>query len=119
MTYEKLKKLIEKYLIPEDVHLVSDSRWECDPTEMDGVYYDIGKNEIVFTQDFDRTDYATKGLRELRLNVLKYEIGQRVSTPMDGECFVKRIEVNEDGSIIYTFADLETKEPKATFLEEH
>ena len=119
MTFEKLKKLIDKYNIPEDVHLVSDSRWECDPTEMDGVYYDKGKNEIVFTQDFDRTEYADKGLKELRLNVLRYEIGQRVLTPMDEECFVQRIEVNEDGSIIYTFADLETKEPKETFIEEH
>ena len=73
----------------------------------------------MFTQDFDRPKYAEKGLKELRLNVLRYEIGQRVSTPLDGVCFVKKIEVNEDGSIIYTLADIETKEPKATFQEEH
>ena len=45
-----MKKLIKKYNIPEDVHLMSDSGWECEETEMCGVYYNKAKNLIIFTQ---------------------------------------------------------------------
>ena len=38
MTFKELQSLIEKYNIPEDVHLTSDSGWECDATEMNGVF---------------------------------------------------------------------------------
>lgn len=57
MTFAILKELIEKNNIPEDVRLTSDSGWECDATDMDGVYYSESRNEIVFTQEggsFDR-----------------------------------------------------------------
>ena len=57
MTFEKLKQVIEKNNIPEDVHLLSDSGWECSATEMDGVYYNECKNVIVFTQVGDEFDY--------------------------------------------------------------
>ena len=50
MTFELLKKIIEKNNVPESVHLMSDSGWECDPTEMDGVYYNASDNIIVFGQ---------------------------------------------------------------------
>jgi len=53
MTFEKLKELIEKYNIPSNVKLLSDSGWECDETEMDGVFYNEKENHIIFTQDFE------------------------------------------------------------------
>jgi len=52
MTYEKLSSLIVKHNIPSNVTLKSDSGWECDETDMDGVYYNKDINEIVFTQVF-------------------------------------------------------------------
>ena len=53
MTFEKLSKLIDKYNIPKNVHLLSDSGWECDETEMCGVYYNEKENKIVFTQSIN------------------------------------------------------------------
>lgn len=53
MTFERLKELIEKYYIPSNVKLLSDSGWECDETEMDGVFYNEKENHIIFTQSFD------------------------------------------------------------------
>ena len=50
MTFEILKKIIEKHNIPEDVELLSDSGWECSETDMDGVWYNEKRNEIIFTQ---------------------------------------------------------------------
>lgn len=50
MTFQQLSYLIEKHNIPYNVHLLSDSGWECDATEMDGVFYNKKENEIVFTQ---------------------------------------------------------------------
>lgn len=50
MTFKELQNIIKDNNIPEDVHLTSDSGWECDATEMDGVYYNKTLNEIVFTQ---------------------------------------------------------------------
>lgn len=51
MTYKELKEIIERNNIPEDVHFMSNSGWECCATEMDGVYYSPSANEIHFTQD--------------------------------------------------------------------
>lgn len=59
MTFERLSKLIDKYNIPKNVHLLSDSGWECDATEMCGVYYNEKQNTIIFTQEiseFERYD---------------------------------------------------------------
>lgn len=56
MTFGKLKRLLEKYDIPDDVKLMSDSGWECDATEMNGVYYRAKKNVIVFTQNISKYD---------------------------------------------------------------
>ena len=39
MTLDILNKVIKENNIPKDVHLLSDSGWECDPTEMDGIFY--------------------------------------------------------------------------------
>lgn len=51
MTFELLKKIIEKNNIPEDVTMRSNSGWEVDETEMDGIWYRKEDNVIHFTQD--------------------------------------------------------------------
>ena len=59
MTFEQLKEIIDKNNIPYNVTLESDSGWECDATDMDGVYYNRQKNLIIFTQSisqFERYD---------------------------------------------------------------
>lgn len=53
MTIENLNKIIQKYNIPSNVILMSDSGWECSKTDMDGVYYNKKENIIVFTQHFN------------------------------------------------------------------
>ena len=61
MTFAELNKIIEENNIPHDVKLMSDSGWECDATDMDGVYYNKEKNEIVFTQSTKTIDYWDDG----------------------------------------------------------
>ena len=56
MEMNTLLKLINKHNIPDDVLLRSDSGWECDATDMDGVYYNRKLNVIVFTQYFSEND---------------------------------------------------------------
>ncbi|MBQ0111510.1 MAG: hypothetical protein KBT03_00100 [Bacteroidales bacterium] len=51
MKLNKLLELIEKHNIPKDVHLLSDSGWECSATQMNGVYYNQKENTLVFTQE--------------------------------------------------------------------
>ena len=51
MTFAKLAELIKENDIPEDVTLMSDSGWECDPTDMDGVWYCASENTLIFTQE--------------------------------------------------------------------
>lgn len=60
MTFEKLQALIKKHNIPSDVKLLSDSGWECDETEMDGVFYNEKENHIIFTQYYEQRDYYLK-----------------------------------------------------------
>lgn len=56
MTFELLNKIVEENNIPKDVKMMSDSGWECSETEMDGVYYNKEKNELVFTQSGNVSD---------------------------------------------------------------
>lgn len=66
LTFEYLCKLIEKYNIPHNVHFMSDSGWECWATEMNGIFYNQQRNEIVFTQNFDyENDYEQNGYIKL------------------------------------------------------
>lgn len=51
LTFEFLAEIIEKYRIPKNVHLVSDSGWECNESEMDRAYYNKITNTIVFSQN--------------------------------------------------------------------
>ena len=56
MKLNKLLGLINKHNIPDDVLLRSDSGWECDATDMDGVYYNRKLYVIVFTQYISEND---------------------------------------------------------------
>ena len=51
MTFELLSRIIEDNKIPADVHFLSDSGWECGPTEMDFLYYNRQDNTLIFSQD--------------------------------------------------------------------
>ena len=57
MTAKELKEKLSKYNIPDDAILMSDSGWECDATDMDGIYYNEKENIVVFTQYFGQRDY--------------------------------------------------------------
>ena len=48
MTKAKLLAILGK--VPDDATLMSNSGWECDPTDMDGVWYSAELNEVHFTQ---------------------------------------------------------------------
>lgn len=50
MTIEKFLSLLSE--VPDDATMLSDSGWECGPTDMDGVFYNKEKNEITFTQGY-------------------------------------------------------------------
>lgn len=66
MTFKELQTIIKDNDIPENVHLTSDSGWECDATEMNGVFYNKEKNEIVFTQgEFDSYYKESKEWKQL------------------------------------------------------
>ena len=56
MKLNKLLELINKHNIHDNVLLRSDSGWECDATDMDGVYYNRKLNVIVFTQYISEND---------------------------------------------------------------
>jgi len=54
MTIEKLEEIMAKHNIPKNVKIMSDSGWECDPTDMNGVWYNSELNLIIFTQDYNK-----------------------------------------------------------------
>ena len=56
MTVGKLFNIFKQYDIPNDAVLMSDSGWECDATDMDGIYYNKSKNTVVFTQEISEDD---------------------------------------------------------------
>ena len=56
MKFYILKTILEENNIPDNAVLMSDSGWECDATNMDGIYYNEKTNVIVFTQCGDRYD---------------------------------------------------------------
>lgn len=56
MTVEVLLSLMEKHNIPKNVTIKSDSGWECNETEMDGIYYNRELNTMIFTQEGTVTD---------------------------------------------------------------
>lgn len=56
MKLSKLLSLLNKHNIPLNADIQSDSGWECDATDVDGVYYNQVTNTIVLTQDIDVGD---------------------------------------------------------------
>lgn len=50
MTLELLNKIYEENDVPKDALLMSDSGWECDATDMDGVFYSKEHNTVFITQ---------------------------------------------------------------------
>lgn len=60
MDVRALNHIFEKHNIPDDAVLMSDSGWECDATNMNGVYYNEKKNIVVFTQYISTSDYYYK-----------------------------------------------------------
>ena len=60
MTLKDLIEITQKYDIPQNATLMSDSGWECCATDMDGAYYNAGTNTIVFTQELDVNDVYFK-----------------------------------------------------------
>ena len=75
MTMELLCRIIEENNIPKDVHFISNSEWECDATEMDGLHYNRESNTIVFTQDGYNRDYEKSDKWEILYtpNLIKFE----------------------------------------------
>lgn len=56
MTLELLNKIVDENNIPKNVKLMSDSGWECDETNMDGIFYSEKENTLIFTQEGDVYD---------------------------------------------------------------
>lgn len=50
MTLEKLIKVLEERNIPKDVEIMSDSGWECGPSEIDMVYYNPETKILMLTR---------------------------------------------------------------------
>ena len=51
MNIENFKKLIEKYNIPEDIILQSDTGWECGYSDLSSIAYNKKEKRIVFLSD--------------------------------------------------------------------
>lgn len=56
MQIKTLIKKIEKYNIPLDAEIETDSGWECSATEVTDIYYNKNENIVVLTRD----DYTVK-----------------------------------------------------------
>lgn len=50
MILKEFFELLNKHGIPHDSEIMSDSGWECDATDVDGIYYNIITDVIVLTQ---------------------------------------------------------------------
>lgn len=66
LTFKKLSKIIKNNNIPETVHLMSDSGWECSETEMNGILYNEKENIIVFKQDTNNLEEYYKNWKILK-----------------------------------------------------
>lgn len=59
MTKDELIEILSDNRIPNDAVIMSDSGWECDPTDIGGIWYNKDKNLVVLTQggDFELKTY--------------------------------------------------------------
>ena len=76
MTFERLSNLVNKYNIPKNVHLLSDSGWEGDATEMCGVYYNEKQNVIIFTQEISKYERYDKRNKNYIKGFVALKVGE-------------------------------------------
>lgn len=50
MTFNKVNEILKEAGVPGDAKFMSNSRWECCATDMDGIYYSKEENTVIFTQ---------------------------------------------------------------------
>ena len=50
MTYAKLKEILERNHVPDEVRLMSNAGWELCATDMDGILWNPEENVIHFVQ---------------------------------------------------------------------
>ena len=62
MTIEEFINKIDKADIPYNASIMSDSGWECDPTDCSRIFFDKENNVIVLTQE----DYPSAYVDETR-----------------------------------------------------
>lgn len=43
----------------------SDSGWECDPTDMDRIYYNRNENLLIFTQEIDTKYISDRNFKKI------------------------------------------------------
>lgn len=70
MTYGLLMRILEENRIPEDTILMTDSGWECDATNANGVFYNPETKCIVLTQGgiFYNKEYIVKPWQALYID---------------------------------------------------
>ena len=63
MKINELLSLLNKHKIPLNADIQNDSGWECDATDVGGVYYNEVTNTVVLTQEIYVGDiyYGAKG----------------------------------------------------------
>lgn len=66
MTVEEFIKRIDNAEVPYNATILSDSGWECDPTECSRILFDQEDNVIVLTQEIIPSGYVgTVNWREI------------------------------------------------------
>ena len=58
LTVGDFNNIINKCGIPSDCVILTDSGWECDPTEVIAVFYNETEKVVVFTQGQYNTRYT-------------------------------------------------------------
>lgn len=101
MTYKELSDLIETYNIPEDVKLNSDSGWEIDATNMDGVFYNPKENMIVFTQCMDDTRYMYDKKPWVKLDSWKLKVKEAYIEYENESTYIDAYKINDELYIVH------------------
>ena len=65
MSLGDLIALMEKYNIPKNATIMSDSGWECGETDCGGVFYSESANTVILTQKEKRGDRYIYGSASL------------------------------------------------------
>lgn len=58
MTFDELLAKIDRADIPYNVRIMSDSGWECGPSDCSRAFYNKERNILVFTQEDCTGDYV-------------------------------------------------------------